>query len=295
MTMSTNHPRASLARPRKSLQTARNAPPPLPDAARRPRRDAVPPPAMMAPPPPVMMARPMPPPVMMARPMPPPAYRDDLDNTVVKAIAMPPATSAAPPPQAPLEDPLSPATEARAAITARARRHAGPFAFSRAAVERAMKRLASDYRELSNVKRLLIPIAIILLFAAAPSSSRAGETTKRPVAAVTATPATLAAPTATPATPKPALLPAVAAATPPAALPLGGVLPSARALAPSSQTALSPEERRQYDRAITATLAGDFDAAEVIYVKLSAAHPDSAELSAAARVLEAKKKRKAGR
>ena len=308
MTMQQNRPTPNgLAQPRRSVQSARKPPPPLPEAARRQRRDVQPPPpqnAVMEAPmeamDPTMMYRPaqlpmpqpqfqpppQPQPMMMMpvqRPMPVTVRRDDLEATIVKAIAMPASMPQREEP--PQEDPLSPATEARSARaekTAKIRMR-GSFAFSRDAVERAMRRLVSDYRELSKAKRLLIPVAIILLLAGAPSSSRAGEAAKH-----TAAPAVTAA--VVTAAPKPVAPPAPSA-TP--ALPPGGVLPSARALAPSSQTALSPEERRQYDRAISATLGGDFDSAQAICTRLAAAHPESSELSAAARVLSAKMKRKA--
>lgn len=138
---------------------------------------------------------------------------------------------------------------------------------------RAVTRLRDDYRRLSRVKRLMVPLAGLLALLAVAQPSRAGERTPATTLPAAAVPNALDR------------LPAPASALP--VVPRGP-LPSARSLRGETRTVLGPQERVVYHKAIEAMLAGDFPTAYRLYDALAQAHPDAADIRAAHRVLAAK-------
>lgn len=160
---------------------------------------------------------------------------------------------------------------------------------------RAARRLRDDYKRLSRPKRLLAPVAVLLLVLsflptraeAAGSTTAEMELAPRPAAAL--------APLGAPSTPSgPAAsssLPGAAPKPSTPALTLDGLLPSARTLPAAGGAKLTPRERAVYHKAIEATLAGDFPTALRLYDQLTQAHPEATEIRAAQRVLTAKTKR----
>lgn len=172
----------------------------------------------------------------------------------------------------------------------------------------AARRLRDDYARLSRPKRLLAPVAVLLMVlslmptrAEAAGSSELELAPVRSDAAFAALTANVAQPAA--ATTGAAAAPAVAAApaspgagtllgSAPAAVPApNGLLPPARSLPAPGAAKLSARERVVYHKAIEATLAGDFATAFRFYDQLSQAHPEATEIKAAQRVLAAKMKR----
>lgn len=158
---------------------------------------------------------------------------------------------------------------------------------------RAARRLRDDYKRLSRPKRLLAPVAVLLMVLsflptraeAAGSATAELELAPRPEAAL--------APLGAPATSSPsssAFSPAAASKPTAPALTPDGLLPSARTLPAAGGAKLSPRERAVYHKAIEATLAGDFPTALRLYDQLTQAHPEATELKAAQRVLTAKTK-----
>lgn len=137
---------------------------------------------------------------------------------------------------------------------------------------RAVTRLRDDYRRLSRVKRLMLPLAGLLALLAVAQPSHAGEratSTTLPVAPVPNALERLPA--------QHSVLPVVPRGPLPSPRPLHGRNP-----------ALGPQERVVYHKAIEAMLAGDFQTAYRLYDALAQAHPDAADIRAAHRVLAAK-------
>jgi len=159
-------------------------------------------------------------------------------------------------------------------------------------------RLRDDYRRLSRVKRMMVPIAGLLAVLAFAQPSQAGESTP-PVAATQ--PTTQTRSPLQPALHMPMALLAPSLQGPPTSSPeevdvapvpspmaRQGMLPSARSLPSEARTALSPLERVVYHKAIESMLAGDFQTAFRLYDQLAQAHPDAADIRAARRVLAGK-------
>ncbi len=175
----------------------------------------------------------------------------------------------------------------------------------------AARRLRDDYKRLSRPKRLLAPIAVLLMVLScmptraeaaassanelelAPRTELPGATPAPPATPATTTPAPAMPAPATPATPatKGLRAPGGAAAAPSPGAPANVLLPSARSLPTAGATKLTVRERVLYHRAIEATLAGDFPTAFRLYDALSQAHPEATEIKAAQRVLASKMKR----
>lgn len=159
---------------------------------------------------------------------------------------------------------------------------------------RAARRLRDDYKRLSRPKRLLAPVAVLLMVLsflptraeAAGSPTAEMEVAPRPDAAL----APLSAPS-TPSASAPAFAVAVASKPLTPALTPDGLLPSARTLPAAGGAKLTPRERAVYHKAIEATLSGDFPTALRLYDQLTQAHPEATEIRAAQRVLAAKTKR----
>jgi len=168
---------------------------------------------------------------------------------------------------------------------------------------RAARRLRDDYKRLSRPKRLLAPVAVLLLVLSflPTRAEAAGSTSAEMELAPVRSDAALAAlgapvPTTKPSATTPAAAAPAAAAAAPAkpgapVMTLDGLLPSARSLPVAGAAKLSPRERVLYHKAIEATLAGDFATAFRLYDQLGQAHPEATEIKAAQRVLAAKLKR----
>ncbi|MDB4940618.1 MAG: hypothetical protein JWP97_152 [Labilithrix sp.] len=205
---------------------------------------------------------------------------DPLEETIVRPLRLEELHAQLATPAARTDSTTQPSVRRRALARA---------PLSRATFDKVVRKLGEDYRALSTPKRLLIPIAVMILALAAPTSSRAGESVPRAAAPARAavTPTTAALPAS--------LAGAAVMSAPPSPASSSKVLPSARSLAPAAHTTLNADEQRLYDRAINATLAGEYDSASLAYAKLVMAHPDSPELRAAVRVLAAKQRHKAQR